>query len=52
MNAVKQITRLINSCVFVKMCICLFETCYDKAHIFIDCIVDILSASDLRSSEL
>jgi hypothetical protein len=52
MNAVKQITRLINSFVFVKVRIYLFESCYDTADIFIDCIVDILSAFDLRSSDL
>ena len=52
MNAVKQITRLINTCVFVKVCICFFESCYDTADIFIDCIVDILSAFDLTSSDL
>jgi hypothetical protein len=53
MNAVKQITLLINSCVFVKRCtISLFESCYDTADIFVDCIVDILSAFDLSSNDL
>jgi hypothetical protein len=52
MSAVKQITRLINSCVFVKVCIRLFESCYDTADIFVDCVVDILTAFDLINSDL
>jgi hypothetical protein len=51
MNGVKQITRLINSYVFIKVCICLFELCYDGLIYFSDFIFEILSAFDLTSND-